>query len=187
MLNPSLRQQVFRAARALREGGVIAYPTEYCFGLGCDPRDTAAMQKLLSIKRRQAEQGVILIAADLHQVGFYADLNSVADITRITLSWPGPTTWLLPALDGISTLVRGKHKSIAMRIPDHDFCLALLQEFGHPIVSTSANRSGEKEHLSAATCEDDLGVECDFIVDAPVGGATRASAIRDALTGHTLR
>ncbi len=187
MLDSSLDSHVVNAAKVISAGGVIAYPTEYCFGLGCDPRYTSAVQKLLSIKQRKAEQGVILIAADLDQVRCYADLNEIALLDQVLASWPGPNTWLLPCLPNVSEMIRGKHETIAMRIPNNEFCLRLLGHYGHPIVSTSANRSGQKEHLSAATLRNDLGVECDYIVDYPVGGATQASTIRHASTGHTLR
>lgn len=179
--------QIDLAVRSLSEGGVIAYPTEYCFGLGCDPRNSAALEKLLTIKRRKAEQGVILIAADLDQVQEYADIQQLQNIETIRSTWPGPNTWLLPAKPAVSELVRGEHLSIAMRIPDHALCLSLLNAFGHPIVSTSANRSGEKEHLEARTVKRDLGEECDYVIDAPVGGASSPSTIRDALSGAILR
>ncbi len=175
------------AVSALRAGGVIAYPTEYCFGLGCDPRNQQAVEKLLTIKGRSAEQGVILIAGDLPQVACYADLEKVPDLSVVTDSWPGSNTWLLPALEQTPRFIRGKHSSIAMRIPKHDFCLAMLAQFGHPIVSTSANRSGEKEHLCADTVRSEMAQECDYIVDVAVGGAKRASCIRDAITGEILR
>lgn len=191
MPSPSSRQlildQIEHATEVLIAGGVIAYPTEYCFGLGCDPRNNAAVEKLLAIKRRKAEQGVILIAANLEQVGLYADLAALPKLEHVTSSWPGPNTWLLPALSSVPSNIRGRHTSVAMRIPAHQCCLDLLISYGHPIVSTSANRSGEKEHLSADSVRRDIGVECDFIIDAPVGGALRASVIRDALTGKTLR
>jgi len=179
--------KVSRAVEVLKAGGVIAYPTEYCFGLGCDPRNESAVAKLLDIKQRKAEQGVILIAADIEQVELYADLARVPDLSIVTSSWPGPNTWLLPAKPKVPSFIRGRHTSIAMRIPDHALCQNLLNAYGHPIVSTSANRTGEKEHLTASTVERDMGVECDYIVDAPVGGASRASRIRDALSGCALR
>ena len=185
--NSDLQNQISLAVKTLSEGGVIAYPTEYCFGLGCDPRDSGAVQKILNIKRRSAEQGVILIAGSLSQIDEYADTQVLPDFDAVASTWPGPNTWLLPAKKTVPTWVRGKHSSIAMRIPDHAFCLSLLQAFGHPIVSTSANRSGEKEHLIAASVQRDMGVECDYIIDATVGGASSASTIRDAITGATLR
>jgi len=85
------------AVGTLNDGGVIAYPTEFCFGLGCDPRDARALKKLLDIKQRKAEQGVILIAGALDQVEHYAEFASLPNAAEIKASWPGPNTWLLPA------------------------------------------------------------------------------------------
>ncbi len=182
-----MTELVAAAAEVLHAGGVIAYPTEYCFGLGCDPRNRSAVEKLLTIKQRQPEQGVILIAGDIEQVECYADLSAVSDMDTVRASWPGPNTWLLPALDSVPSYIRGRHSTIAMRIPQHNFCLSLLKWFGHPIVSTSANRSGQPELLTAASVDAELGVECDFVVDASVGDASKASTIRDAISGDTLR
>ncbi len=183
----SLSSAATQAANVLQSGGVIAYPTEYCFGLGCDPRNQASVERLLRIKHRRADQGVILIAADLAQVSHYADLECVPNLDRVIKTWPGPYTWLLPSKESVPDFIRGKHESIAMRIPQHEFCLELLENFGHPIVSTSANRSGQPELLSAQSVRDEMGQECDFVVEAPVGGALKASSICDALTGETLR
>lgn len=185
--NEIVQKHVNKASEVLQGGGIIAYPTEYCFGLGCDPRDSSAVERLLKIKQRKAEQGLILIAGDLSQVTQYAELESVPNIEQIAQTWPGPNTWLLPAKDHVPDHVRGKHTQIAMRIPDHEFCLLLLAQFNHPIVSTSANRSGQKEHLTASSLDIDMGVECDYIVNLPVGGQKRASSIRDSMTGKLLR
>ena len=182
-----LHMFVKQSVKVLQQGGIIAYPTEYCFGLGCDPRDRQAVERLLQIKQRKVEQGVILIAGDSNQVSHYADLEQLVSKHEILASWPGPNTWLLPAHASVPDYIRGQHETIAMRIPDHQFCLALLNEFAHPIVSTSANRSGQPEHLVTCSVVADMGEDCDLIVDLPVGGATRASTIRDAITGSTLR
>lgn len=183
----SMTSQVEAASKVLSDGGVIAYPTEYCFGLGCDPRNLQAITRVLKIKQRSPDQGLILIAGTIEQVDEYADLSRVSQMDRLTNSWPGPNTWLLPCRPSVSNLIKGSHTSIAMRIPSHDFCLKLLENFGHPIVSTSANRSGQKEHLNSESIKLDLGNECDLIVDLPVGNTGQASTIRDALTGKTLR
>ena len=166
---------------------MIAYPTEYCFGLGCDPRQTAAVQKLLSIKQRQAQQGVILIAANLQQVRLYAELDGLDRLEQIEASWPGPNTWLLPARAQVSAWIKGKHSSVAMRIPKHDFCLAMCEQFGHPIVSTSANRHGQPALLNDQAVNADFGENIDYIVPALVGGAAHASTITDGITGAVLR
>jgi L-threonylcarbamoyladenylate synthase len=175
------------AVAALSSGGVIAYPTEYCFGFGCDPRNIEALARLLDIKQRKPEQGVILIAASLEQVSCYAELEGFACLRQIIESWPGPNTWVMPAKTSVSSWLRGKHPSIAMRIPDHPVCLSLCGEFDHPIVSTSANRHGQDALLSAADVRREFADQLDYIVDAPVGDAARASTIRDAASGNILR
>jgi len=183
----SLDQKIDNAVRALRAGGVIAYPTEYCFGLGCDPRQPSAVRKLLKIKQRQKEQGVILVAAKLTQVRDYAMLDSLPKSEEIIASWPGPNTWVLPVDDSVSTWLRGRHTSIAMRVSDHPVCQQLCLEFDHAIVSTSANRHGQDALLTHASVTDEFGSELDFVIDAKVGGAKSASTIRDAVTGQKLR
>lgn len=180
-------QAISDAVTALRAGGVIAYPTEYCFGLGCDPRNEAAVSRLLKIKNRQREQGVILIASNLTQVREWVDLSASPMQAEIEASWPGPNTWLLPALATVSPWVRGHHSTVAMRVPAHDLCQSLCEHFCAAIVSTSANRHGQAALLTAAEVDTEMGVELDYIVDAPVGGAHTASIIRDGLTGKRIR
>jgi L-threonylcarbamoyladenylate synthase len=175
------------AVDALSSGGVIAYPTEYCFGFGCDPRNVKALARLLDIKQRQPEQGVILIAASLEQVSCYAELQNLAGLSQITDSWPGPNTWVIPAKPAVSKWLRGKHSSIAMRISDHPVCLSLCRQFNHPIVSTSANRHGQDALLTAADVSREFADQLDYIVDAPVGDAIQASTIRDAISGQQFR
>ncbi len=183
-----IQDQLSHAAEVLNAGGVIAYPTEYCFGLGCDPRNSQAIKRILNIKQRQAEQGLILIAANHAQIGEYAELDDLDMRDEILDSWPGPNTWLLPAKDSVSNLVRGHHLTIAMRIPGHNFCRDLCTQFGHALVSTSANRHGQPSLLTAAEVEAEMQAEVDFIVCLPIdGGIGQASTIRDSITGEVLR
>jgi len=179
--------QIKDAASALRAGGVIAYPTEYCFGLGCDPRNSHALERLLEIKQRKKDQGVILIAANIEQVSEYASLDGLSRIDEIIGSWPGPNTWLLPAKDSVSSWVKGIHTSIAIRVSGHVICHSLCLEFGHPIVSTSANRHGHDALLNSDDVAREFSHELDFVLDAPVGASNSASTIRDAITGEKLR
>lgn len=182
-----LDTQINDAVTALSNGGIIAYPTEYCFGLGCDPRNTQALSRLLAIKQRKKEQGVILVAGNIAQVSEYADLNDLPQIDRVYRSWPGPYTWVLPAKANVSDWVSGKHGSVAMRISAHPICESLCLAFGHAIVSTSANRHGSDALLSAAEVAKEFNSELDHIIDAPVGGAETASTILDAVSGEKLR
>lgn len=143
MTNPSLAWHAKLAARALKAGEVLAYPTESVWGLGCDPSSEAAMKRLLVLKQRPLEKGVILIASDLDQVAHLlaplpADMRQAAEAL-----WPGFVTCLLPDIaNQVPTWIRGKHTSVAVRVSLHPSVQALCRAFGGPIVSTSCNPAG---------------------------------------------
>ena len=182
-----MSEEILKAVSVLRGGGVIAYPTEYCFGLGCDPQDSQAVEKIVKIKRRAIKQGVLLIAADINQVREYADLAISPLEAQILASWPGPITWTLPKQQSVPVWITGEHQSIAMRMTSHAISIELCRQFGQAIVSTSANRHGQSPLMTAQEVEKEMVAEVDFVVHAKVGGATHASTIRDGMTGITLR
>lgn len=171
----------------MKQGGVIAYPTEYCFGLGCDPQNEAATRRILKIKRRRVDQGLILIAATREQIEVYANLPGSPMRDKILASWPGPVTWLLARVGNAPCWITGKHQTIAMRMTDHPIAGELCRQFGGALVSTSANRSGEAELTSAAAVTQSMQTEVDFIVDAAVGDAIAPSRICDGTTGELFR
>ncbi|WP_275285997.1 L-threonylcarbamoyladenylate synthase [Halomonas elongata] len=175
------------AVAALREGGVIAYPTEAVWGLGCDPDDASALTRLLHIKRRESAKGVILVAADLDQ--FAPWLEGLPDEHREVLAEPQtqPTTWLVPDNGRAAALVRGEHDRVALRVSDHPRVVELCRAFGGPLVSTSANRAGESSAMSADAVRRIFGDELDALLDGPLGGHARPSTIRDLVTGRILR
>jgi L-threonylcarbamoyladenylate synthase len=177
------------AAAALRRGGVVAYPTEAVYGLGCDPHDEAALTRLFALKRRPPQQGVLLIAADFAQVARYIALDQIpADaLARVRDSWPGPSTWILPRSALVPAWIAGGHAGIALRVTAHEPAAALCRAFGGALVSTSANRHGEPPARTAAELRTVFGDELDAIVDAPVGGLERPTAIRDAISGEFVR
>lgn len=182
-----------QAVAIIDGGGVIAYPTEYCFGLGCDPRNQQAVERIFAIKQRSEEQGLILIAAEQSQVDEFADLTASPIQDEILESWPGPVTWVLAAQNNVPTWIRGRHTSIAMRITAHSLCARICLEFGHAIVSTSANRHAQTALLTAQDVEREMGKEVDLVVHAEIGSAgsldnsKKASTIRDGITGKLLR
>ncbi|KJZ14539.1 tRNA threonylcarbamoyladenosine biosynthesis protein RimN [Halomonas sp. S2151] len=172
---------------ALRRGGVIAYPTEAVWGLGCDPDNEEALTRLLRLKRRDPAKGVILIAATIEQFapwleGLPADLHA-----PLVASWPGPNTWLVPDNGRTPSLVRGCHDKVALRVSDHPGVQALCRAFGGPLVSTSANRAGEAPAMSEADIRRIFGNELDAVVPGALGGNPRPSTIRDLLSRETLR
>lgn len=175
------------AVAVLKSGGVIAYPTESCFGLGCDPLNEDAVGRILAIKQRAVTQGVILIACEVGQVKQYADLESSPLLESILASWPGPNTWLLTKRQSVPSWLSGEHATIAMRVTAHPTSNQLSKKYGAAIVSTSANRHGQPALIDIESLRSEMGSELDYIVDAKIGGHAAPSQIRDAMTGLQLR
>jgi len=175
-----------RQARAcLRAGGVIGYPTEAVYGLGCDPWQAAAVARLLEIKQRDISKGFILIASQLSQLLPLVDWqgNWTDDVSA---SWPGPCTWLLPARPDLPGWLRGRHDKIACRVTAHPDAATLCETVGQALISTSANRSG----LPAARSALQVRRRCpgvDDILHGTLGGLARPTSIRDACTGERIR
>ncbi|MDX1491357.1 MAG: Sua5/YciO/YrdC/YwlC family protein [Pseudohongiellaceae bacterium] len=177
-----------RAVTCIRAGGVLAYPTEAIWGLGCDPFDRDACLRLLAIKKRPVEKGLILVAANTEQVAPLLDSLSPAQANQVLASWPGPTTWLIPDHNNlIPWWVKGEHTSVAVRVSAHPQVEALCREFGGPIVSTSANRAGLRPAKTALMVQKQMGNQVDCIFRANLGGSKEPSTIIDAVTGKVLR
>ena len=177
------------AGALLRDGGVVAYPTEAVFGLGCDPQDRAAFERLFALKQRPPLQGVLLIAADFDQVEQYIAhaLVPPAVMQRVRASWPGANTWVFPRSTRVPNWVAGAHAGIALRVTAHPAAAALCRAFGGALVSTSANPHGESPARSAHAVEQFFGEALDGLLDAPLGGASSPTMIRDALSGTIIR
>lgn len=177
------------AAALLRGGGVLAYPTEAVYGLGCDPHDRAAFERIFALKRRPPTQGVLLIAADFAQVERYIDRRAVpAEVmTQVLAGWPGANTWVFPRSTEVPDWVAGAHAGIALRVTAHEPAAALCRAYGGALVSTSANPHGQPPARSTATVEAYFGDALDGVLDAPLGGQERPTVIRDALTGVIIR
>ena len=175
------------AAKVIRDGGVIAYPTESCYGLGCDPDNHGAVHRILQIKRRKRNKGLILISDHISRICRYlADIPKEKE-DEVLESWPGPNTWLLPSRPGVSRWLRGNHQSIAVRITRHPGTRQLCRSAGMALVSTSANRSGRPILKTAARVFQDFGDEVDCIVQGQIGTATAPSVIRDGVSGAIIR
>jgi L-threonylcarbamoyladenylate synthase len=181
--------EVDAAAALMRNGGVLAYPTEAVYGLGCDPHNRTAFERLFALKQRPPTQGVLLIAADFAQVERYIDLASVpADVlAQVRESWPGPNTWIFPRSAAVPDWVAGAHAGIALRVTAHEPAAALCRAYGAALVSTSANPHGEPPARTAQVAADYFGPTLDGLLDAPVGGQERPTVIRDALSGAIIR
>jgi L-threonylcarbamoyladenylate synthase len=174
------------ARKAVWSGGVIAYPTEAVFGLGCDPLNAAAVAKLLAIKQRDAAKGFILIASDFIQLQPYIDVSDKLR-ERLLSSWPGPVTWVVPAVAGVPHWLTGGRTTLAVRISAHPIVRALCQATGLALTSTSANLSGRSPARSSLAVRRQLRNRLDYILPGKVGRQRKPTEIRDALSGKILR
>ncbi|MEJ2553738.1 MAG: Sua5/YciO/YrdC/YwlC family protein [Gammaproteobacteria bacterium] len=175
-----------RAAAILHLGGIIAYPTEGVWGLGCDPTDAQAVLRLLMLKHRPWQKGLILIAADYEQLAPFVTATP-ALLKRVRATWPGPVTWLLPARDGTPPWLCGIHRSLAVRVTAHPVAAALCRRFGGALVSTSANLSGRPAARRQLQVRRYFGAGLDYIVPGPLGPQQGATEIRDAISGSVIR
>lgn len=175
------------AVQHLKTGGIIAYPTESVYGLGCDPHHSSALQRLLALKQREWHKGLILIAAEVAQLSPFI-LPLTPEISQQVLAtWPGAVTWLLPVRAEVSELLRGNSDKIAVRVTAHPLAAALCRAWGGALVSTSANISTQPPAKTALEVQYTFGHSIDYIVDGAVGNNPRPSEIRDALTNQILR
>jgi len=181
------RFTIQRAAKTLREGGIIAYPTESVFGLGCDPLNEEALHRILKIKNRSVNKGLILVASEFSQLQPFLGTVEPALFDRISQSWPGPTTWLLPANFEAPKMLRGKFKLQAVRVSKHSVVHQICEAYGGAIVSTSANLSNRPPTRTTLTTRLRFNKQVDLIVDGKVGELKQPSEIKNAMTGDIIR
>jgi len=186
-VHTTMRWPIYQASHILNASGVIAYPTETVWGLGCDPFSASALERVIQIKRRDAHKGLILVAADISQFEFLLHDLEPELIEKMQASWPGAVTWLVPHKNRVHPLVHGQFSTVAIRVSPHPMVQQLCHEFGGPIVSTSANFSGKPTVSSAIQARTVLGPYLDFILPGPVGLAKAPSRIIDVKTGRVIR
>ena len=176
-----------QGAQCLFDGGVIAYPTEAVYGLGCDPDNQEAVLRILDLKNRPASAGLILVADRLERFAPYIEPVSAEAKERALSAWPGHVTWLFPRSVGVPDWLAGAHHTIALRITAHPGCIALCAAFGTPIVSTSANPSSNPPARSARQVAEYFPDQLCGIVEGDLGGSDQPSEIRDLVTGRIIR
>jgi L-threonylcarbamoyladenylate synthase len=179
--------RIVRAARILRAGGIVAYPTEGVYGLGCVPTDLAAVARILAVKRRSWSKGLALIAASVEQIDALVELPSGAMRAQILATWPGPATWVLPVRARQSALLTGGRATLAVRVTAHPIARALCVRADSALVSTSANRSRKTPLRSALAVRRELGADIDAVLAGALGDLTGPTPIRDGATGAVLR
>jgi len=173
---------IHKAARIVNNGGVVAYPTEGVFGLGCLPDDRQAVERILTIKQRDPSQGLIIIAASARQLAPWIDTD--CDFPSISAN---PVTWIVPAGPATPAWITGRHSGIAVRLSSHPVAVALCEASGSALVSTSANFSGRTPVVSAYALRRQFHALVDYIVPGQCGPASGPSEIRDLVSGKILR
>lgn len=179
-----MKPSIMRAADTLLAGGVIAYPTEGVFGLGCMPDDADAIMRLLLIKRRDPRKGLILIASDKR---FLHDWIDPAGRQIPDPNPAKPTTWIVPAKSDVPQLVRGDHKTMAVRLTTNPTAAAICDAVSSPIISTSANFAGEPVARNQFVLRRKFGGCVDYVVPGDCGPSSGPSEIRELKTGKILR
>lgn len=180
--NPSAR----RLAAYLKRGGLIAYPTESCYGLGCDPDNRNAVLRLLKLKQRPQHKGLIVIASGYRQVARY--LHPLNPEQQLLLQNGGAQaiTYLMPALPSTPRWLRGKHHTLAVRLTAHPFAKQLCRSGNSALVSTSANRSGQRPARTYAQCRHLFGHRV-WVLPGRVGKRKKPSTIQSWNDGQIVR
>lgn len=174
--------------QSIEHGAVFAYPTDTIWGLGCHPSNQEAIQRVQQIKRRSPRKGLILLSNDFEYCRAYVDdalYNHYCSL--LSQSQPKPTTWILQASESCPQWLTGSRETVAIRITQASLIEALCGELKHPLVSTSANRSGEPPSRNSYLIHKHFRQHVDFIIDGFDTGTKKASEIRDAKNGIILR
>ena len=174
------------AARLIRAGALVAYPTEAVYGLGCDPANAEAVMRLLSVKQRPLHKGLILLGADLPQLRPWIELNAEQE-KQLAAHWPVGVTYLVPASPRVPRWIRGRHHKVAVRVSGHPLATALSRLAGTPLVSTSANLSGRPALRNPFQVGRQLGPLVDLIVPGQCDIRRGPSTIIDLESGDTVR
>lgn len=181
------QKQIEQAVESLKQGGVIAYPTEGVFGLGCDPFNEQAVNNILALKHRDVSKGLILIASSWEQVQDLTQPIPDENLQQALNSWPGPYTWIFPASTKAPKWITGKFDSIAIRVTAHPIAQSICEQYGGAIVSTSANIEGQTPATTAAEVKHGFPKGIDVIIEAQVGNLNQPTTMQDVMSGKTLR
>lgn len=185
----SVNDDLIQCIRKLEQGGVICYPTEAVYGLGCNPDNESAVMTLLALKLRPVEKGLILIADNYAQLLPYVDDKKIPMDKRAAIfsAWPGAVTWVMPAKPTAPKWLTGQHDTIAVRVTNHPVVKQLCLQFNKPLVSTSANLTGQAPVMSLDEAKAVFTHHVAYYVAGKLGGNTKPSQIKDARTGQLFR
>ena len=185
-LSATYHPRIQQALRHVLTGGVLAYPTEAVWGLGCCLDDEAAVAHLLALKGRPVHKGVILVSGNAAHFEFLLKHCTAEQRARMQASWPGPNTWLVPHHNLVPAWISGRHTTVAIRVSEHPIIGALTAALGGPLVSTSANPQGLAPARTALRSRVYFGSAVHYCIGA-VGRSNNPSQIRDLISGQIIR
>jgi tRNA threonylcarbamoyl adenosine modification protein (Sua5/YciO/YrdC/YwlC family) len=165
-INPQNPQKrlINKVVEVLQEGGVIAYPTDTIYGFGCDIFSKKAIHRIYQIKKRQTSKPFSFICSDLKHISEYAQVTNYAYKTMRRLL-PGPYTFILPGSKLVPKIMLTKRKTVGIRVPQNNICLAIVQALGHPIISTSVGLSGQEVLSDPLQIEETFGSQIELTID----------------------
>jgi len=168
-----------RCAEVLKDGGVIAYPTDTFYGLGADPRNPRAVGKVFEIKGRRADQPILLLLSDRSEVTAWTSAVTPSAERLMDRFWPGPLTLVFTARPDVLPELTSGTGTIGLRVPGNDVTRALLRQAGNALTGTSANRSGSSNPRTLDEVMRELGDRVDLVLDGGVSAADRPSTVVD--------
>ena len=170
-------RKIKQVAEILAKGGIIAYPTDTYYGIGCDLFNKTSIEKIYQLKRRSAHQPFSFICSDLKNISEYAQVTNYAYKTMKRLL-PGPYTFILEGSRLVPKIMLTKRRTVGIRVPDHEICLAIVEELGHPIISTSATDPETNNILETPQeMKNKLGHALDLIIDGGTVNGKPSSVI----------
>ena len=180
-------QSINSAVATIQAGGVLVYPTEAVFGIGCDFRNQSAVTKILQLKQRPVNKGLVLIASHIQQILPLIKPIDRSHLARALKSWPGHYTWVFPKTHSVPSWITGDFETVAVRISSHPTVKAICNHVGHALVSTSANISGQTTPNSCQEINNAWGNQVNYYLDLPLGKQDNPSTIKLASDGSVLR
>lgn len=187
MINWNNHPTICSAVETMQGNGVVAYPTEAVWGLGCDPASEVAVHKILQLKGRAVSRGLILIADRIDRFAPFLQGLDKDHLQRFESGYHRPTTWLVPHNGAAPLWIVGEHQTVALRVTTHPLAAALCKSFSGPIVSTSANPQGLPAATTALKVNGYFGDAIDYQTLGAVGDNENPSEIRHLLTGQVVR
>ncbi len=189
-LNPVFSDDLVQAAEVIRNGGVVVCPAEGVYGLSCNALNEEAVARVVRIKERDSAKGLITIASSLHDLEQVADFKDMSckGRTLINKLWPGPYTFVVPCANSFrGSLLTGGRGSVAVRITAFETLANLVRLSGVPLISTSANLSGEQAVSSFDLLSPVILKRVDFVLTLPCGGLSGSTSVYDTLSDVLLR